>query len=109
VSITFFTVPKKCHVLSESPLIKKKEISIVDSSLNDLLPNSYPLRIMDFIFSKDSTTFFTPNYTTVEKLGHAFHMQDVWLHSKEHYNKVRSHSFICATVLSGLLRIEGDS
>ena len=46
---------------------------------------------MDFIFSRDSPNFFTPDYTTVEKLGHAFHMHDVWLHSKEHYNEVRNH------------------
>ncbi len=42
---------------------------------------------MDFIFSHDHPEFMTAKETTVEKLGHALHMTEMWTRAQKEYNR----------------------
>lgn len=39
---------------------------------------SISLRTMDFVFKNDAADFLIGQLTTVEKLGHSFHMHELW-------------------------------
>ncbi len=57
-------------VLENSPLVG------YDSRIS-----GFGLRTMDFVFGNDNPNFMIKTITSVEKLGHAFHMQAVWTRS----------------------------
>jgi hypothetical protein len=40
---------------------------------------------MDFVFSNDAPDFIVNMDTTVEKLGHAYHMQEIWTKTQPIY------------------------
>ena len=45
---------------------------------------------MDFIFSHDNENFLIKGLTTLEKLGHSFHMQHMWAKAQKTYFKLKS-------------------
>jgi len=81
---------------AENPIWPNSPLVGYDDSLK-----SYAFKTMDFVFSHDSPDFMLNKATTVEKLGHAFHMQQTWLLAKEHYiqfkeNPLANAEEICA-------------
>ena len=45
---------------------------------------------MDFIFNHDHPDFLVKRLTTVEKLAHSFHMQQIWMKAQKVYQKLKS-------------------
>ena len=45
---------------------------------------------MDFIFNHDHPDFLVKRLTTVEKLAHSFHMQQIWMKAQVVYQKLKS-------------------
>ena len=46
---------------------------------------------MDFIFNHDHPDFLVKRLTTVEKLAHSFHMQQIWMKAQVVYQRLKSH------------------
>jgi hypothetical protein len=44
---------------------------------------------MDFVFTNDHQDFLVNKLTTVEKLGHAFHMHAVWAKTQKRYLELK--------------------
>ena len=44
---------------------------------------------MDFVFRNDASDFMINMDTTVEKLGHAFHMQEIWTKAQPFYLELK--------------------
>ncbi len=44
---------------------------------------------MDFVFRNDAPDFIVNKDTTVEKLGHAYHMQNLWTETQPYYFQLK--------------------
>ena len=42
---------------------------------------------MDYVFKSDNPDFMISKATTVEKLGHAMHMHEIWARAQIEYNR----------------------
>jgi hypothetical protein len=45
---------------------------------------------MGFIFRHDNPDFLIQRLTTVEKLGHSFHMQEMWMKAQKTYFQLKT-------------------
>jgi hypothetical protein len=52
------------------------------------IPN-FALRTMDFVFRNDAADFIINKDTTVEKLGHEYHMQNLWTKTQPYYLQMK--------------------
>ena len=49
--------------------------------------SSFSFQTMDYVFKNDNPDYLVSNATTVEKLGHAFHMHEIWVQAQTEYNR----------------------
>ena len=45
---------------------------------------------MDFVFRNDNPDFLIQKLTSVEKIGHSFHMQEMWMKAQKTYSKLKT-------------------
>ena len=49
--------------------------------------SSLSFQTMDYVFKNDNPDFLVSKATTVEKLGHAMHMHEIWSRARIEYNR----------------------
>ena len=63
--------------------------------------SSLSFQTMDYVFKNDNPDFLVSKATTVEKLGHAMHMHEIWSRARIEYNRY-SLSFLAGQHLTDI-------